>query len=72
MTEEQKLHLENHTSLDDWKKRNAFWKTLLSYASGAFAINLVSSSYGTLYFFFYDDAYNKKIEAYDTIQEPLL
>ncbi|TFH31331.1 MAG: MFS transporter, partial [Promethearchaeota archaeon] len=42
------------SQLNGWEKRNSSWKTKLSYASGAFAIEMVSNAFGGLYFLFYE------------------
>lgn len=44
----------NIDGLDDWKVRNSSWLSMMSYAFGAFAIEMVGNSYGSLYFFFYE------------------
>ena len=40
---------------DDWSKRNKSHKTMFSYALGSFAVELIGSAFGGLYFKFYED-----------------
>ncbi|MHA1518980.1 MAG: MFS transporter [Promethearchaeota archaeon] len=70
------------SQLDGWEKRNSSWKTKLSYASGAFAIEMVSNAFGGLYFLFYETelhlgytfliAANVLFAIWNAVNDPLL